>query len=89
MDVIEQRLEEDGLTQRTLSALRDEIEVVELQATACVDRTTPQLERLKEQNEIFANLGPEADAALWDQSVEIRNQVAEAQAEEAILVKNI
>ncbi|MEO0576088.1 MAG: mechanosensitive ion channel domain-containing protein [Pseudomonadota bacterium] len=79
LDEIEAELINSTATQETLARFRGEIERISADALACKETTDPVVERLREQRESLKDLGPEADALLFDQYVEIGEQLNDAQ----------
>lgn len=79
LDLIEAELQSNEATQETLSTFRGQIERIATDAAACTESTTPVVDRLREQRESLEDLGPEADALLFDQYVEISKQLSDAQ----------
>lgn len=88
VDVVQSRLEEieNGLgspdiTQGQLVEFRDSIVRMDEQANLCIETVLPERDQLKQQREVFADLSPDTNAALFDQSVDIQNRFDEAQAQ--------
>ncbi|MEM7764707.1 MAG: mechanosensitive ion channel domain-containing protein [Pseudomonadota bacterium] len=80
LDEIGTRLEQQDVTQNDLNRYRDSIVRIAEDAALCVETTQPQRDQLKERLDVFVDLSPDTNAALFDQSIEVRNRFDEAQA---------
>ena len=74
------RLEAGERDKELLREAQREAEALGERGRACVRKTSPEVERLTEQNEILEDVDPTIDTALWDQRVRIRNELTNAQA---------
>ncbi|MFK8054037.1 MAG: mechanosensitive ion channel domain-containing protein [Woeseiaceae bacterium] len=81
LDQIEEQLDRADITQAQLVAFRDSIVKIDEDANLCIETITPERDQLKLQREVFADLSPDTNAALFDQSVDIQNRFDEAQAQ--------
>ncbi|MEM7611349.1 MAG: mechanosensitive ion channel domain-containing protein [Pseudomonadota bacterium] len=79
LDNIEDSLENDEQTQPQLTRFRNEVDAMAATAAECITTIEPELERLRAQRELLADLGPDTNAALFDQSVEINERYNDAQ----------
>lgn len=74
------RLEAGEREKELLREAQREAEALGERGRACVRKTSPEVERLTEQNTILEDVDPTIDTALWDQRVRIRNELTNAQA---------
>ncbi|WP_405234700.1 mechanosensitive ion channel domain-containing protein [Lentisalinibacter salinarum] len=74
------RLEAGERDKELLREAQREAEALGERGRACVRKTSPEVERLTEQNKILEDVDPTIDTALWDQRVRIRNELTNAQA---------
>ncbi|MEN7341957.1 MAG: mechanosensitive ion channel domain-containing protein [Pseudomonadota bacterium] len=80
LDDISDRLETQDVTQNELVDYRESMVRIAEDANACVESTRPERDQLKERLDVFEDLSPDTNAALFDQSIEVRNRFDEAQA---------
>ncbi|MEL6870584.1 MAG: mechanosensitive ion channel domain-containing protein [Pseudomonadota bacterium] len=80
LDSIEDDLRNAAAAQETLVGYRGEIERMAVDAEACKQAIDPEVERLRDRYDILKDLTPDTDAALFDQYLEISEQLNSAQA---------